>query len=244
VAGSEHSRPTVLALVTARGGSKGVPRKNVRLFCGLPLIAHTISVARKTPIVDRCVTSTDDQEIADVARAHGAEVPFLRPAELAEDETPDLPVFEHALAWLEAHEGYRPDVVVHLRPTSPLRRVEHVQHAVELLLRHPEADSVRTVSPPAQNPFKMWRVVDGVLRPLVPADIPEPYNSPRQRLPQVYWQNGYVDVAWRRTILKGSMTGGEILPLVIDDPFPVDLDSAEAFEIAEVAVRRLGISVG
>jgi CMP-N-acetylneuraminic acid synthetase len=234
----------VLALVTARGGSKGVPRKNLHPFCGLPLIAHTIAVARRAPVVGRCVTSTDDAEIADVARAHGSEVPFLRPTELAGDDTPDLPVFQHALAWLAEHEDYRPDVVVHLRPTSPLRRPEHIERAVELLRRHPEADSVRTVSPPSQNPFKMWRVVDGVLRPLVPTDLPEPYNLPRQKLPQVYWQNGYVDVAWTRTIAKGSMTGADILPLVIDDLLPVDLDSVEAFEIAEAAVRRLGLRLG
>jgi len=234
----------VLALVTARGGSKGVPRKNLHPFCGRPLIAHTISVARRTPTVDRCVTSTDDPEIAEAARAHGSEVPFLRPKEFAQDDTPDLPVFEHALAWLAEHEGYRPEVVVHLRPTSPLRRPEHIQQAVELLRCHPESDSVRTVSPPSQNPYKMWRIVDGVLRPLVPTDFAEPYNAPRQKLPQAYWQNGYVDVAWTRTILKGSMTGARILPLIINDPFPVDLDSVEAFEIAEEAVRRLGLSVG
>ena len=190
------------------------------------------------------MTSTDDPEIAEAARAHGSEVPFLRPKEFAQDDTPDLPVFEHALAWLAEHEGYRPEVVVHLRPTSPLRRPEHIQQAVELLRCHPESDSVRTVSPPSQNPYKMWRIVDGVLRPLVPTDFAEPYNAPRQKLPQAYWQNGYVDVAWTRTILKGSMTGARILPLIINDPFPVDLDSVEAFEIAEEAVRRLGLSVG
>ena len=238
-------RPLVLAVVPARGGSRGVPRKNLRLFCGRPLITHTLAVAQRTPLIDRCVVSTDDAEIAAVARAQGAEIPFLRPRNLAEDDTPDLPVFKHALVWLAEHEGYRPDVVVHLRPTSPLRRPEQIQDALELLLAHPEADSVRSVSSPSQNPYKMWRVVDGEIRPLVPSELTEPYNAPRQMLPAAYWQNGYVDVAWTRTILeKNSMTGSRILPLIMNDAFPVDLDSVELFEIAEMAVRRFGIKVG
>ena len=106
----------------------------------------------------RVVVSTDDEEIASVARECGAEVPFLRPAELAQDNSLDLPVFEHALKWLKENEGYRPDVVVQLRPTSPIRPCDCVDNAISILLEHPRADCVRGVVPAGQNPHKMWRI--------------------------------------------------------------------------------------
>ena len=214
------------------------------MFCGRPLIVHTINVARRVSMIHRCVLSTDDPEIAEVAKIHGAEVPFLRPKELAEDDTLDLPVFQHALTWLRDQEDYQPDVVVHLRPTSPLRTSKHVAESLNLLLNHPEADSVRSVTVPSQNPFKMWERVDGHLKPLLQWKTPEPYNAPRQELPVIYWQNGYVDITRVRTILeKRSMTGERILPYVIDTAFPVDLDSIEGFEMAEMIVKRYGMKL-
>ena len=163
------SRPEVLAIIPARGGSKSIPRKNLHLFAGHPLIAFSIAAGRQSPPVTRVIVSTEDEEIAGVARACGAETPFLRPADLAQDDTPDLPVFEHALRWLADHEGYHPEVVIQLRPTSPIRPRDCVARAVETLLAHPEADSVRGVVPSGQNPYKMWRLSDdGRLRPLLP----------------------------------------------------------------------------
>ncbi len=117
-------KPEVLAVIPARGGSKGIPRKNIRQFAGYPLIAYSIAAGLQAEMVTRVIVSTDDEEIAQVSRQFGAEVPFFRPTELAQDNTTDLPVFQHALRWLKEHEGYEPDVVVQLRPTSPfVRRV-------------------------------------------------------------------------------------------------------------------------
>ncbi len=219
----------ILALIPARGGSKGIPRKNVRPFKGYPLIAWSIAAALKSESVTRLIVSTDDEEIAAVARRFGGETPFLRPAELARDETTDLPVFAHALHWLAENEGYRPEVVVQLRPTSPVRPRDCVDRAVRLLLEHPEADCVRGVVPAGQNPHKMWRIDpgDGRMQPLLSVPgIPEPYNAPRQALPPVYWQTGHIDAIRPATILeKGSMTGEVILPLVIDPRYTVDLDN-------------------
>src|SRR5512140_3943973 len=110
-----------LAIIPARGGSKGIPRKNIRDVAGYPLIAYSIAAGLQARTVTRVIVSTDDEEIAAVAREWGAETPFLRPAEFAQDKTTDLPVFEHALKWLEEVEGYHPDVIVQLRPTSPIR---------------------------------------------------------------------------------------------------------------------------
>ncbi|MBN1147669.1 MAG: acylneuraminate cytidylyltransferase family protein [Anaerolineales bacterium] len=230
----------VLALIPARGGSKSIPRKNILPFAGHPLIAYSIVAGLAAEAVGRVIVSTDDEEIAAIARQYGAETPFLRPPEYAQDNTPDLPVFQHALHWLRQQEGYQPDIVVQLRPTSPLRRVWHIDQAVYRLIERPEADAVRTVCVPFQNPFKMWRIAaDGFMQPLMQIDHPgstrhEPYNLPRQALPEVYWQTGYVDAAWADTILvKDSMTGERILPLVIDPSEWIDIDSPDDWRRAE-----------
>ena len=225
----------VLALIPARGGSKSIPRKNIRPFAGQPLIAYSIAAARAAHTVTRVVVSTDDEELAAVSRRFGAETPFLRPEQFSQDHTPDLPVFQHALGWLEEREGYRPDIVVQLRPTSPLRRVRHIDEAVCRLLERPDADAVRTVCVPFQNPFKMWQIgADGLMHPLLKTQFTEPYNMPRQALPDVYWQTGYVDAAWSATILeKNSMTGEFILPLVIDPGDWIDIDSPDDWRRAE-----------
>jgi N-acylneuraminate cytidylyltransferase len=224
-----------LALIPARGGSKSIPRKNIRPFAGHPLIAYSIAAGLAAETISRVVVSTDDEEIAAIARRYGAETPFLRPAELSQDHTADLPVFQHALEWLAEHEGYQPEIVVQLRPTSPFRRVSLIDQAVYRLLERPEADSVRTVCVPFQNPFKMWRIgLDGFMQPLLGVEYPEPYNMPRQLLPEVFWQTGYVDVAWADTILqKNSMTGDRILPLVIDPSEWIDIDAPDDWRRAE-----------
>ena len=217
-------KPEVLAIIPARGGSKGIPRKNIRRFAGHPLIAYSIAAGLKAQTVTRVILSTDDEEIAAVGRECGAQTPFLRPAELAADSTLDLPVFQHALAWLAEHENYHPGVVVQLRPTSPVRPVGLVDEAVQLLLDHPEADSVREVVPAGQNPHKMWKIdpVTGQMHNLL--DVPglaEPYNAPRQVLPPVYWQTGHVDAIRPEVILGGSMSGRVILPVMIEPRFTI-----------------------
>ena len=229
------SKTEVLALIPARGGSKSIPRKNIRMFSGKPLIAYSIAAACCAPSVSRVIVSTDDDEIAAFSHEYGAETPFMRPAEYSQDETQDLPVFQHALSWLYDHENYRPDIVVHLRPTSPLRRMRHIEQAIASLVEQPEADAIRTVCVPFQNPYKMWQIgEDGFMRPLLHTEHREPYNMPRQALPEVFWQTGYVDAAWSRTILeKGSMTGDRILPLVISPDEWIDIDSPDDWRRAE-----------
>ena len=225
----------VLVLIPARGGSKSIPRKNILSLAGHPLLAYSIAAGLAAETVRRVIVSTDDEEIASTAQRYGAEIPFLRPAEYSQDHTPDLPVFLHALNWLAEYEDYHPDIVVQLRPTSPFRRVTHIDQAVYRLLERPDADSIRTVCVPFQNPFKMWRIApDGTMLPLMQTDFPEPYNMPRQALPEVYWQTGYVDAAWSDTILnKNSMTGDRILPMVMDPSEWIDIDSPDDWRRAE-----------
>ena len=232
--------PEVLGLVLARGGSKSVPRKNIFLVLGKPLLAYTIQAALAARSITRLVVTTNDPEIADIARRLGAEVPFLRPPELAEDETPDYPVVRHALEWLEAKDGYRPDLIAQLRPTSPLRTSLQLDEAVALLRAHPDADSVRGVCRPQQNPHKMWRMAsDGLLHPLLAVPgVPEPFNAPRQTLPVVWWQNGYIDIFWRRTVFEQrSLTGVKVLGYVIDEPEHIDIDSLHDIRVLELILR-------
>ena len=219
----------ILALIPARGGSKGIPRKNIRNFAGHPLITWSIAAGLQSNSVSRVIVSTDDEEIAAVAREFGAETPFMRPPELAQDHTNDLPVFEHALKWLEEIEGYKPDIVVQLRPTSPVRPKNCVDDAVRILIENQDADCVRGVVPAGQNPHKMWRFngYDKPMKPLLEVEgISEPYNAPRQILPPVYWQTGHIDVIRTSTITrKNSLTGNVVYPLVIDSRYTVDIDT-------------------
>jgi len=237
----------ILALIPARGGSKGIPRKNIRNFAGYPLVAWSIAAGLQANSVSRVIVSTDDEEIASIAREYGADVPFLRPSELSQDRTPDLPVFEHALKWLEDIEGYKPEIVIQLRPTSPIRPKDCIDSAVKILIEHPNADCVRGVVPAGQNPYKMWRFngYDSPMDPLIHVEgIAEPYNAPRQILPPAYWQTGHIDAIRTTTIgRKGSLTGDVIYPLVIDSRYTVDIDTLADWEKYETLVYQSGLDM-
>ena len=173
----------VLALIPARSGSKSVPDKNVRLVAGKPLLAHSIEHALAAPSITRTLVSTDSEAYAALAREYGAEVPFLRSAEFAQDLSTDLEVFTHALAWLQEHEDYLPDVCVHLRPTSPVRRIEDIEAVIRILLENKNLHSVRSVYPASDPPFKMWfRDEQGLLSSVVQTEIEEAHSLPRQLL--------------------------------------------------------------
>lgn len=240
-------RPEVLAIIPARGGSKGLPRKNVRPLAGYPLISYSVAAGLQAETVTRTIVSTDDEEIAAVARQFGAEIPFMRPAEFAQDNTLDLPVFQNALGWLAEHEGYTPDVVVQLRPTSPLRPPGLVDDAVRMLLADGEVDSVRGVVPSGQNPHKMWRVdlQTGRMRPLLTVDgVPEAYNAPRQALPPTFWQTGHIDAIRPRVIMEqNSMSGAVIKGIMIDPRYTVDIDGLLDLQKAEWLLDNTGLKI-
>ena len=235
------ARPEILALIPARGGSKGIQRKNLVMVAGKPLIAHTIDQGRASRYVTRVIVSTDDGEIAQVARSYGAEVPFMRPAVYAQDLSPDIEPFRHALEWLRDNEGYTPELVVHLRATGPVRRVELVDQAIEQILADPSADSLRSVSWPTQTPYKMWSPNDqGYVEPLLSVEgLPDSHSMPRQMLPEVFWQNGYVDIVRPRTLLElGSMAGGRVMPFIVNEPI-YELDYPETIPLIEEALESL-----
>lgn len=238
------SSPKTLGIIPARGGSKSIPRKNIVPVCGKPLIYYTIQNAHDARLLDACIVSTDDEEIADVARSLGADVPFLRPAKLARDDSPDIEFLCHALLWLRDNRGWKPEIVLNLRPTSPLRIAEDIDAVIELMQRT-GCDSVRTVIKPQHKPHKMWWLEDAArMRPLMPTERFETLGTdvPRQLLPQnIYWQTGLVDATRPRFILEeNKIYGPDIRGLVSDPSRSVDLDDPEDLEVLELLMRKRG----
>ncbi len=230
----------VLAIIPARGGSKGIPKKNIKLLGEVPLIAYSIAAGLQAKKINRLIVSTDDEEIAAYAKEYGASVPFRRPKEFAEDHVTDFIVFQHALEWLKKNEGYQPDIIVQLRPTSPFRTPSLIDDSVEILQQNPNADCVRAVSKSGEDPYKMWRIEDGRMIPLMESRFDEPYNMPRQKLPETFWQTGHIDSIRYGTIIeKKSMTGDLILPIIIDRKYAVDIDNEEQWLTAEIYLNIL-----
>jgi CMP-N,N'-diacetyllegionaminic acid synthase len=222
---------SVLGVIPARSGSKGLPGKNLRLLSGRSLVALASDAARASGVVDRVVVSTDNQAIADDARRAGAETPFLRPAALAADDSPMVPVIEHALAEL-ASLDWVPEIVVLLQPTSPLRRPEHIREAVDLL-RQTGADSVASVVPVPLHlsPDYVMRLEDGHLRPFLDrgAGI-----TRRQDARPAYVRDGTVYAFWRETLQRhGTIYGARCHPLLLSPDESVTIDSAEDWATAE-----------
>ena len=207
---------------------------------GKPLIAWSIFQALESQRITRVVVSTEDGEIASTAEQWGADVPFRRPQEFAEDLSPDIDVFRHTLEHL-GRDGYAPDIVVHLRPTGPVRRVRDIDEVVDVLAQQPDVDAVRSVSLVHQTPYKMWQISDdGTMRPVIDLPgLPDSQSRPRQLLPLVYWQNGYVDALRPRAVLeKGSMWGDRVVPFVVDT-VPYELDYPEDIAAVEEGLRLL-----
>jgi N-acylneuraminate cytidylyltransferase len=231
------SRP-VLAVIPARGGSKGLPGKNVKPLAGLPLIAHSLRCARMTPEISRCIVSTDDPRIAETASQHGGDVPFLRPADLASDTAPMIPVLRHALLAAEAQDGIQYDTLLLLDPTSPGRLPEDVTAAVAMLADDPRAMGVVAVSAPAFNP--RWVCVeeqDGYMAMAFPA---EGLHTRRQDVPPVYRINATLYL-WRRDfLLSPEADRWQAAPhrlLVVPEERAFHIDLAADFRLAELMLQ-------
>lgn len=230
---------TVCAIVPGRGGSKGVPGKNLRPLGGHPLVGWAVAAGALASEIDRVIVSTDSPEIAGAAAAYGAEVPFLRPPELARDDSTDLDFLAHALDELERLDGRAPDVLVLLRPTTPLRDPARVDEAVRSLLARPGATALRSVHELPEPPQKMLGIEDGYLVGLFPHDPrPEYFNLPRQSFPAAYHPNGYADVLRAETIRSGVVYGARMLGFVT--PHSIEVDRPEDLELLEFRLERDG----
>lgn len=227
----------VLAVIPARGGSKGVPRKNIRPICGKPLIAYTIEAALAArEHLHRIVVSTDDDEIAGIAEVHGAEVPFRRPADLAGDRIPTLPALQHAVGWVEADEGVKMDWILLLQPTEPFRTPEDILGALALI--DETCDSIISVSRVyAHHPILMKRIEKGQLLPYC---IEEREGTRRQDYdPPAYMRNGSIYLTRRDVVMERNSIWGEFIrPYVMPEDEYVSIDTELDIKLVEVMMRE------
>ncbi|MFZ3169724.1 MAG: acylneuraminate cytidylyltransferase family protein [Candidatus Methanoperedens sp.] len=228
----------VIAIIPARGGSKGVPKKNIRKLGGYPLIAYSIIACRLSKKIDRTIVSTDSVEIAEIAKFFGAEVPFLRPAEISRDSSKDIEFIEHAINWFKKNEGKIPEYLVQIRPTTPLREPELIDTAIVKMIDNSQATSLRSVHEIRESPYKLFGIEDDFLVGLYPDDPrPEYYNLPRQNFPSVYQPNGYVDIIKSETVLKlKSLHGPKILSFMT--PNTGEIDTPDDFDYIEYMLSK------
>lgn len=226
-----------LGVIPARGGSKSVPRKNLRPLLGRPLVAYTIEAAHASKLLTDAVVSTEDEEIAAVCRALGARVPFMRPVELAGDLTPSWPVVQHAVNEMERITGQPYDIVMLLQPTSPLRTSEDIDACIQMLI-DTGADSVVSVVEAPHHPFRMKRVVgDNILINYIDQGFED--MRPRQALPPVYVRSGDIYVSWRKVVMEqDTVVGRDCRAYFIPPERYADIDSEFDFLWAEYVLKK------
>lgn len=234
---------TVVGVILARGGSKGLPGKNIKKLGRKPLIAYSVESAKQSKYLDRVILTTDSVEIAEIGKRYGAETPFIRPKHLARDSTHTPPVIEHAINHLEKREGFRTDIVVVLQPTTPFRTPAHIDQTVEVLVSNPRLQSAMTVRPAAYPPHWMFWGKDGKLFPFV-NDGTDYSLKERQQLPTLYQPNGAVYVCYRELLAeKGVLFSaylGATNGFVVMDPLSsVDIDGELDFAVAETVLKFL-----
>lgn len=234
------NKALIYSIVPARGDSKGVPGKNVKLLSGYPLIAYSIAASVLCGKVSRTIVSTDSEKIAETARRYGAEAPFLRPKELARDDSPDMEFMLHALQWFQEKEGRVPEYLVHLRPTTPLRDPAIIESAIDQLVGHEEATSLRSGHPASESPFKWFLLGNrGYFTSIRPDYSNEYINRPRQAFPQVYIPDGYVDIIKTSFVLESHMLHGEKM-LGFISPHCHEVDTVQDFEFLEYELTNRG----
>jgi CMP-N,N'-diacetyllegionaminic acid synthase len=219
----DHLKKHVVAIIPARGGSKGLPGKNRKMLHGKPLLAYSIEAARSCPLIDRVLVTTDDPKLAEVAKACGAEAPFLRPSDLARDDTPTEPVLAHAVEWLEREEGYRADIVVFFQPTDIFRKKILVEQVVRRLLEDDSLDSVFCAYKTHKN---FWRRTDGKCVRLAP-DIS---YGPRQKREALYREDTGLACATRASFIKAGRRLGDRVDFIVTDDVATGVDIHDEFD--------------
>ena len=216
----------IIALIPARSGSKGIPFKNILEFKGKPLLAHSIIYAKKSSLIQDVIVSTDSEEFVSISNEFGARAPFIRPNELSGDKVQDYPVVKHAVNFLEKETKNKIDYIALLRPTSPLRPPNLIEKAYQILKNNKLGTSVRSVVPVSQHTYRQW-FLDGDKMISAQDNIFEPYNLPRQQLPQFYFQSGDIEFIKRSTLDQNTVSGDFILPLILENKDLYDIDTYE-----------------
>lgn len=218
----------ILCIIPARSGSKGIPHKNIKLFHDKPLLAWSINQTQQSKYNMRIIVSTDSQQYATIANNYGAETPFLRPPEISQDLSTDYECIKHCLDWLNLNENYIPDIVLQLRPTQPLRKIETIDKCLDIFIQNRNNyDSLRTVVEFEKSPYKMYNIVNNQLLPLFTEinNIKEPYNQCRQVLPKTYLHNGYIDIFNADIINNNTISGLNIYPFIMNKCDVIDIDT-------------------
>ncbi len=228
----------IVSIIPARGGSKGVPKKNIKLLAGYPLIAYSIAASKLSSKIQRTIVSTDSQEFAEIALSYGAEVPFFRPKEISKDNSLDIEYITHALEWFQTHERYQAEYIVVLPPPTPLRDPVQIDTAIEKIIQNKNATSLRSAHETRESPYKLFEIKDNFFVGMFPDDPrPEYYNLPRQTFPPVYHPNGYVDIIKSETVKNfGSLHGPRILSFITPDVG--ELERPEDFEYIEFILGK------
>lgn len=232
------SKKLIYSIIPARSGSKGVPGKNIKLLKGYPLLAYSIKVSLKSNLIERTIVSTDSEEIAIIAKKYGAEVPFLRPWEISQDTSTDLEFVLHALEWFKNNEGNIPDYLVHLRPTTPLRKVQIVDAAVSRILTEPESTALRSVHEMSESSYKTFEMENKLLKTAFNGSLElDLTNSGRQLFPKTYSANGYVDVLKSSFILKNHKIHGNKV-IAFETTVVYEIDTTDDFDFIEYQLMR------
>lgn len=230
----------VTALIPARGGSKGIPGKNIQMVKGYPLIAYSIAAGILSAHIGRVVVSTDSEEIARIARYFGADVPFLRPAEYASDHSGDLDFVQHAIQFFCEKEGVIPEYLVHLRPTTPLREVKIIDNAIEECMDRKDACSLRSAHKAAESPYKWFlRGKEGFFKSVSENIDNDTANSARQKFPDVYIPDGYVDVLKSSYVVQNNRLHGEKM-VGFESPDCIEIDVLEDLDYVRYKIEKEG----
>ena len=239
------SDKNILCLIPARSGSKGVPDKNIKLLNKKPLMVYSIEQAMKSKYKSSMsiIVTTDSEEYAEIARKYGAEAPFLRPSSMSQDLSSDLEFMKHAVNWLKYNKNQEYDIILQLRPTQPLRKVEDIDRCLSLFLGDYENyDSLRTVVEFDKSPYKMYKITNKtLLTPLfksVDNIKNEPFNQCRQNLPKTYLHNGYIDIVKVSLLEKNIISGEKIFPFVMDKNATIDIDTEDDWKKAENIIQQ------
>lgn len=224
----------ILCIIPARSGSKGIPNKNIKDFCGKPLLVWSIEQAKKSKYTMDIILSTDSEDYANIGRQYGARIPFLRPRELSQDNSTDYEFIKYTLDNLD----YKPDIILQLRPTQPCRKIEDIDKCLDLFIENFERyDSLRTVVEVDKTPYKMYSINNNELIPLFKEvnGMKEPFNKGRQYLPKTYLHNGYIDIMKASIVKDGMISGDKIYAYVMDKNDTIDIDNQEDWDKAELS---------
>ena len=215
----------ILAIIPSRSGSKGIKNKNITNIFGKPLIYYSIFFAKECKFKNKILVSTDEKKYQKISENCGLKVNYLRPKKISKDNSLDISFFKHAINFLKIKENYKPDFVIHLRPTSPLRKIKDLKKMLNILIKEKKADSVRSISEMNKNPYKCWKINSAnLLKPLMINNtyFKEPYNAPRQLLPNFCYQNGVYDIFRTRILKKNLISGKKIIGYYTKENVDID----------------------